>query len=347
MLRELKYLSAYSIPLAAVLGLALGGAFTWLTPLYAFGLIPLLEALTGEDPLNDQPPTAAARRTYDWLLYLNVPLQYGILLTTLWQLTHGALAGWEMAGLVLSAGICSGVLGINVAHELGHRPTAGEQTAAHALLLSTLFLHFFVEHNRGHHRYVGTHRDSATARRGENFYAFLLRAVPGEWRSAWHLEAERLGRQKQSAWSWQNALVRYAVAEIVFVLSVGLVFGAAGAAALVLISAVGIFLLQIVDYVEHYGLLRQEVSPGIYERVRPCHSWNSDFVLGRVMLYELTRHSDHHYQPARKYQTLRHVEPSPQLPAGYPTMMLLALVPPFWFRVMDNRAEAALSLIAG
>lgn len=344
MFREAKYLTAYVLPLSVGLGLTLGGAFTWLAPALGFGVVPLLEAVLGENAENDAPPTAATRRLYDWLLYLNVPLLWGLLLATLWRLTHTALPGWEQAGLVLSAGTVVGTMGVNVAHELGHRATRLEKTLAHVQLLSALFLHFHIEHNRGHHRYVGTPRDPATARRGESFYAFLLRAVPGEFASAFHLEAERLARKGQSAWSFQNDLLRYVALEIAFVLALAAGLGWAGAGWFLLIASVGILLFQLVDYVEHYGLVRRELEPGTWERVRPCHSWNADFVLGRLLLYELTRHSDHHYQPARKYQTLRHLDPSPQLPAGYPAMMLLALVPPLWFRVMDPRAEAALAL---
>lgn len=345
MISEAKYLTAWLIPLTLGVGLLFGGFFTWLTPVLAFGLTPIVEAVLGENPANDLPPSDATRRVYDWLLYLNVPLLWGLLLTTLWQLTHAVLPGWQQAGLILSAGTTVAALGINVGHELGHRATPHEKAMAHLQLLSALFLHFYIEHNRGHHRYVATPRDPATARRGESFYAFLLRAVPGEVRGAFALEAERLGRQGISAWSFQNALLRYVAAEVVFVLVLAAGFGWAGVGYFLLIAAVGMVFFQLVDYVEHYALRRREVEPGIFERVRPCHSWNADFVLGRVMLYELTRHSDHHYQPARKYQTLRHLEPSPQMPAGYPAMMLLALVPPFWFRVMDERADAALAMI--
>ena len=344
MIREAKYLTAYLLPLCVGLGLLLGGAFTWLTPLLAFVAVPLLEMVIGESAENDVPPTAATQHVYDWLLYLNVPLLWVLLLATIWQLTHHALPGWQQAGLVLSAGTVVGTMGVNVAHELGHRAKPLEKALAHVQLLSALFMHFYIEHNRGHHRYIGTPRDPATARRGESFYAFLLRAVPGEFASAFHLEAERLERKGVSAWSLQNDLLRYVVFEVVFVLALGAGLGWVTAGWFLLIAGAGVVLFQLVDYVEHYGLVRREIEPGTWERVRPCHSWNADFILGRLLLYELTRHSDHHYQPARKYQTLRHLDPSPQLPAGYPTMMLLALVPPLWRRVMDPRADAALAL---
>ncbi len=344
MLREAKYLSAYVLPLCVALGLWQGGVFTWLTPLVAFGLVPLLETVVGANADNDAPPDAATRRVFDWLLYLNVPLLWTLLAFSIWQLARLPLAGWQQVGLVLSAGILVGTMGVNVAHELGHRAKPLEKALAHVQLLSALFVHFYIEHNRGHHRYIGTPRDPATARRGESFYGFLVRAVPGEFASAFHLEAERLARKNLPAWSWQNDFLRVIVAEIGFLAVLGSVFGGAVLGWFCLIAVVGVFLFQLVDYVEHYGLVRREIEPGTWERVRPCHSWNADYVLGRVMLYELTRHSDHHYQPARKYQTLRHLDPSPQLPAGYPAMMLLALVPPAWFRVMDPRAEAALAL---
>ncbi|WP_046245826.1 alkane 1-monooxygenase [Hymenobacter terrenus] len=338
--RDLRYLFAYTLPLTAALGLVLGGAFTWLTLAYTFGLVPLVEWL--RPPVRVEAGVAAATETkrhifFDGLLYLNVPLQYGLLAFFLYSLQNQNFSAFEIAGAIFSVGICCGALGINVAHELGHRSRGWEQRLAQALLLSTWYPHFFIEHNRGHHRHVATPLDPVTARLDEAFWRFLPRAVLGEFRSAWDLEVERLRRQDRALWSVGNQMLQF---QMVQVLLAGLVvgwFGLAGLLAWLGAAVVGYVLFQLVNYVEHYGLLRRQTRPGQYERVQPHHSWNSEHALGRILLYELTRHSDHHYQASRPYQTLRHQPASPQMPTGYPGMMLLATVPPLWFRVMNKR----------
>ncbi|RSK32551.1 alkane 1-monooxygenase [Hymenobacter metallilatus] len=337
---DFRYLLAYLVPACAAAGLVGRGLWAWLTPLFVFGLVPLLELLfPPRAATTDRPATAGTPRHwfFDALLYLNVPLQWALLLGFLGVLKTAVLSHWETAGLVFSFGICCGALGINVAHELGHRPRAGEQRLAQALLLSTLYLHFFIEHNRGHHRHVATPHDPATARFRESFWRFLPRAVVGEYRSAWHLEHERLARQPRPGRWWQNQMLRFQGAQAALVLAVLLGFGLLPLLAWLGAAAVGVVLFQLVNYVEHYGLLRRQLLTGAYERVQPHHSWNSEHAVGRILLYELTRHSDHHYLASRPYHTLRYQPASPQMPTGYPGMMLLAALPPLWFRVMDQR----------
>ncbi|WP_310393483.1 alkane 1-monooxygenase [Hymenobacter sp.] len=341
--RDLRYLLAYTLPLTAAAGLWLGGAATWLTLGYAFGLVPLLEWL--RPPAPALPGVAAATETkrhalFDGLLYLNVPLQFGLLAYFLHSLQTRGFTAVEVAGAVCSVGICCGALGINVAHELGHRPRRWEQRLAQALLLSTWYAHFFIEHNRGHHRHVATPADPVTARLHEGFWRFLPRAVLGEFRSAWALEADRLHRLGRPAWSLANELLQFQLAQGVLAGLVVALTGAAGLLGWLGAAAVGYVLFQLVNYVEHYGLLRRLTAPGRYERVQPHHSWNSEHALGRILLYELTRHSDHHYQAARPYHTLRHQPAAPQMPTGYPGMMLLATVPSLWFRIMNKRIPA-------
>ena len=342
-LRDLRYLVAYTLPLTAAAGLWLGGPFAWLTPVYTFGLVPLLEWL--RPPAPAVPGVAAATEAkrhafFDGLLYLNVPLQYGLLAFFLLTLKNRLLTTPELLGSVFSVGICCGALGINVAHELGHRARAWEQRLAQALLLSTWYGHFFIEHNRGHHRHVATPLDPVSARLHEPFWRFLPRAVGGEYRGAWTLEAERLRRAGQPIWSIQNQFLQFQGAQLLLAGLVTAAFGGAGLLAWLGASAVGCVLFQLVNYVEHYGLSRRQTAAGLYERVQPHHSWNSEHALGRILLYELTRHSDHHYLASRPYQTLRHQPAAPQMPTGYPGMMLLATVPPLWFWVMNWRVPA-------
>jgi len=339
-LRDLRYLLAYSLPGTALLGLWLGGPWTWLTLAYAFGAVPLLEWLVPPAPAPAGAPAATEARRhvfFDGLLYLNVPLQYGLLAYFLYALGTRGFSAAEVAGAVFSVGICCGALGINVAHELGHRSRGWEQRLAQLLLLSSWYPHFFIEHNRGHHRHVATPHDPATARLHESFWQFLPRAVLGEYRSAWMLEAERLRKLGQPVWATGNQLLQFQAAQAVLAGAVLACFGPAGLLAWLAAAVVGYVLFQLVNYVEHYGLLRQRTASGAYERVQPHHSWNSEHPLGRILLYELTRHSDHHYQASRPYQTLRFQPASPQMPTGYPGMMLLATVPPLWFRVMNKR----------
>jgi alkane 1-monooxygenase len=197
--------------------------------------------------------------------------------------------------------------------------------------------HFFIEHNRGHHVRVATPEDPASARLGESFYGFLPRTVIGSLRSAWELERVRLARLQRPALSTRNDILgAWAMTVVLFAaLTVG--FGLVVLPYLLLQAVVGFSLLEVVNYLEHYGLLRQKREDGRYERTRPEHSWNSNSAASNVLLYHLQRHSDHHANPIRRYQALRHVEEAPQLPTGYAGMILLAVIPPLWRRVMDRR----------
>ena len=342
-LRDIRYLAAYSLPLTAAVGLWWGGAATWLTVGYVFGLVPLLEWLRppGTPPSGTPAATDAKRHLFfDGLLYLNVPLQFALLAFYLHAMHTRDYSVAEAAGAVGSVGICCGALGINVAHELGHRARGWEQRLAKALLISAWYPHFFIEHNRGHHRHVATPLDPVSARLHEAYWRFLPRAVGGELRSAWALETKRLHGQGQARWSVRNELLQLLALQLGLAAVVVAWVGPAGLLAWLGAAAVGYVLFQLVNYVEHYGLLRRQIAPGTYERVQPHHSWNSEHALGRILLYELTRHSDHHYQAARPYHTLRHQPIAPKMPTGYPGMMLLAAVPPLWFRVMNPRVPA-------
>lgn len=338
-----KYLLAYTLPFATFMGLYRGGPATWYAVAFGFGVIPLLELLLPYSKKNWDEPTELKRSTsrfFDVLLYLNLPILYGLLFFFLYRVTTTELLPYELMGLTLSMGLCLGVIGINVAHELGHRTAPFERVLAKLLLLPNNYMHFIIEHNRGHHKNVSTPLDPASADYGETLYAFYLRTVPGSYRSARELEKMRLERAGLRFWSFRNEMIRFALFQFLFAAGILFLFGWKGLFLYALASLIGILLLETVNYVEHYGLRRREVAPGIYEKVKPSHSWNSDHELGRIFLYELTRHSDHHYKAQRKYQVLRHFDESPQLPTGYPGCMVLALVPPLWFAVMNPRVNA-------
>jgi alkane 1-monooxygenase len=228
-----------------------------------------------------------------------------------------------------------GILGINAAHELGHRATKYEQNMSKILLLSTLYMHFFIEHNRGHHKKVATPEDPASSRFGESIYAFFPRSISNSWLSAWHIEATKLQKLGKQFWSWENEMLRFQVWQLALLTAITLFFGWMALLLFAAAALVGILLLEAVNYIEHYGLKRQQTDKG-YERTLPIHSWNSNHPMGRLVLLELSRHSDHHFLASRKYQVLRHFDESPQMPTGYPGMILLALVPPLWFKVMHR-----------
>ncbi len=339
-MRDLKYLLAYLMPISALMALAWQGPWAWTTVVLAFVLLPLLELIS--PAYTDNTPVAAEERRsqipyFDYLLYLNAPILFGTVFYYLYILENETLSTFEYLGLSLSTGIIVGTCGINVAHELGHRSTKGEQLLAKWMLLPALYQHFFIEHNRGHHKNVATDADPASAKKGDIVYAFWLRSVTGSWLSAWHLERERLHKDGLRFWSFDNEMIRFSLFQMLWLSATYLYGSWMGLLGAIAVALVGILLLETVNYIEHYGLRRHLLPSGRHEPVMPVHSWNSDHELGRIFLYELTRHSDHHYKSTRKYQVLRHIDPSPQMPFGYPTSILMALFPPLWFAVMNKR----------
>ncbi|RYZ00050.1 MAG: alkane 1-monooxygenase [Chitinophagaceae bacterium] len=340
--RVFKYASPlllYAGSLRAFLGT---GLVVWLPLLYSFVLVPLLELALRPDARNLSAAEAElARRNplYDWLLYLVVPMQWGALALFLHQVAFVPAPATDLAGRTAVMGLLCGSFGINVGHELGHRSRKGERALALTLLLTSLYMHFYIEHNKGHHKRVATPEDPSSARYGEALYPFWVRSVAGSLRSAWHIAAAEARKAGAPGFSRRNALLVFLLMEAMLLLLVAAVFGALALGLFAVAALMGILLLETVNYIEHYGLQRRPAPGGRYERAQPAHSWNSSHVIGRVMLFELSRHSDHHYLASRKYQELRHHEEAPQLPTGYPGMMLLALVPPAWFYVMNPRAK--------
>jgi len=230
-----------------------------------------------------------------------------------------------------------GGIAINTAHELGHKRASSEKWLSRVALAQTGYGHFFIEHNRGHHVRVATPEDPASSRLGESFWAFLPRTVKGSVSSAWEIECARLDRLGKSHWSLQNDILgAWAMTVGLFAL-LAIVFGPVVLPYLLVQAVIGFSLLEVVNYLEHYGLLRQKREDGRYERCRPEHSWNSNNVASNVLLYHLQRHSDHHANPPRRYQALRHMDEAPQLHTGYAGMIVLAWFPPLWRRVMDQR----------
>jgi alkane 1-monooxygenase len=322
--------------LVALTGL---GVFWFYGPFLVFAIFPLLDLAIGMDAEN--PPDSIIKwleqdRYYRWCTYAFIPLQYAGLVFACWLWADGGLSVVESIGLALTMAMVSGIA-INTAHELGHKRDDLEKWLSKVALAQSGYGHFFIEHNRGHHVRVATPEDPASARFGEGFWAFLPRTVAGSLRSAWGLERARLERSGHSAWSVRNDILQAWAMTLVLFAALTAAFGPVILPYLLGQAVLGFCLLEVVNYLEHYGLLRQRREDGRYERCRPAHSWNSNNVASNVLLYHLQRHSDHHANPTRRYQALRHVEEAPQLPTGYAGMILVALVPPLWRRVMDHR----------
>jgi alkane 1-monooxygenase len=330
------------IPTLPLLALGLveatgSGAFWFIGPVLLFGVFPLIDLWVGKDARNPPDDLIAwleEDRYYRWCTYAFLPIQYATLLLACWLWARGDLSVVESFGLALTVGMVSGVA-INTAHELGHKRVSLERWLSKIALAQSGYGHFFIEHNRGHHVRVATPEDPASSRMGESFYAFLPRTVLGSLRSGWALETVRLDGLGSGPWTIRNNILNAWAMSVLLFGGLALAFGPVVLPYLLVQAVVGFCLLEVVNYLEHYGLLRTRREDGRYERTRPAHSWNSNNVASNVMLYHLQRHSDHHANPLRRYQALRHDDEAPQLPTGYAGMIVIAAIPPLWRHVMD------------
>lgn len=327
---------AFLAPVLCVVGLSLGGGWVFMAPAWSLGVAVLLDMVVPPNREGEAAPRALwpALSLLTWMALpaVAVCIGYG-----LWIVATRDLAWWEFWGAAVSVGTVAGGIGITTAHELVHRKAAWERGLGVALLAATLYAHFRIEHVHGHHRRVATPADPATSRLGESVYAFYARTVPAQWRSAWELEAERLSRRGQAVWGPRNRMLHYVAIQAGLL---ALAFAAAGWAGMlffVMQAIVAVQLLETVNYVEHYGILRAEKSGGGYETVRPRHSWDSPHRLTNWTLFNLGLHADHHTYAGKPFAELRPEPLAPQMPTGYSGMVLLAFVPPLWFRVMNPR----------
>ena len=342
-MNDLKYLSALTIPFSAFIGLFLKEGWLFLTPIYAFVFIPIIESIVAVSVENYSEKTIEKRLKnplFDWILYANIPIVCGLLAWAFYTVSYTVLSNLELTGLTLSVGMVLTTNGINVAHELGHRQGSKERFLSKGLLLPCLYMHFYIEHNHNHHLKAATKEDPATARFNQSLYSFWLTSTTRQYFSAWKVQMLLLKNNKHSFFSLYNDMLWFVIIQLTYLICILIAFGGLTLAFAIGVGVVSFLFLETVNYIEHYGLLRLKTSSGRYERVQKIHSWNSNHVIGRIILYELTRHSDHHYKSAKKYQVLESHEESPILPFGYPTSMLLAMMPPLWFRVMNKRVPA-------
>jgi alkane 1-monooxygenase len=341
------WLSALVMPCLPMVAIGLfhltgWGAWLWLGPIVILGLVPVVDWLAGLDrsnPPSDLIAELEADRYYRWITFLFLPIQYGGFIASLWFIARGDLTLLDRIGLSVTVGFIAG-LAINTAHELGHKRVSHERWLAKVALAQSGYGHFSVEHNRGHHVRVATPEDPASSRVGESFYRFWPRTVAGSLSSAWRIEKRRLAVRHQHPFRLANDVLNAWLMTALLWLAMLVWLGPVILPFLAIQAVVGFTLLEAVNYLEHYGMLRQKVGlPGRerYERVDPSHSWNSNNIATNVLLYHLQRHSDHHANPTRRYQALRDDDRAPTLPTGYAGMILLALVPPLWRRVMDPK----------
>ncbi len=341
MIKDLKYLMSYSIALTAFIGILIGGPLVYLTVVYTFIFIPILESNTKEyinEYSDDEKKSRNLDPFFDFLLYLNIPIVFGIFFVSLDTLLYTDSVS-EIIGIILSTSIVMATNGINVGHELGHRKSLFSRTCSKLLYLPCQYMHFFIEHNYGHHINVATPDDPATAKYKQNLYSFWISSVTKTYLSAWRIQLKLLKVSKLSFFSLRNDMIFYTLFQIAFLIFIYLNYGLIITLYSLLMSIGSFLFLETINYVEHYGLLRKIKSNGKYERVKPHHSWNSNHTIGRITLYELTRHSDHHFISSKKYQVLESIEDSPQLPYGYPTSILISFLPPLWFRIMNPLVE--------
>jgi alkane 1-monooxygenase len=355
-LKKYSYLAAFMVPVAVMCGVYMGGVFAYTAPFVIFVILPLLDVVVGEDESNyseEECNVIGTQYYYRAITWAFVPIYYVVLLYAIYHSVSANLSLYELFGNIWSMGIFAG-FNIVVAHELGHKQNRFEKTLAKILLHGVCYGHFMNEHNKGHHAQVATPDDPASARFGESFYKFFPRTVVGTFKKAFELESDRLARMKKCKWHISNEIYRNVfypvlIASVIYIGvgcsldNVGVVMGINSSTFAVLFffaqAALGFSLLEIVNYIEHYGLVRKKMANGRYERVSPIHSWNSNHLLTNCVTYHLQRHSDHHTWPSRRYQTLRNFPESPQLPTGYAGMVLLAAIPPLWFLVMNPRVK--------
>ncbi|MGY1899705.1 alkane 1-monooxygenase [Nocardia gipuzkoensis] len=316
--------------------------FWWIGPIIVLIVIPVLDwavGVDGSNPRDEDYERLSNDRYYRWCTYLMLPVQLIGLVIASYMWAGDELSTVDKLGLAATLGFVSGI-GINAAHELGHRVERMERWLAKIALAQSGYGHFFVEHNRGHHVRVATPEDPASGRLGESLWEFLPRSVSGSFRSALALERERLARKGKGWWSPDNHILQaWSMTLVLFGVLIA-AFGYQVLPWLLLQAVIGIALLETVNYVEHYGLLRARRPNGMYARCSPRDSWNSDHLVTNIFLFHLQRHSDHHANPGRRYQTLRSSQQAPQLPAGYAAMIVLAAIPPVWRWVMDDRVLA-------
>jgi len=340
-MQKLKYFGVFIVSSTVIISFISRGIWTYLPIIFSFVLIPFIELLFKPDPANSSAKKKEQLKKdpfFNLLLYSIVLVQVGFLVAFLFAIQE-ALPLLDLIGRITAFGIMCGIFGINVGHELGHKKKRWQQFLGEILLLTSLETHFLPYHNSGHHYNVATPKDPATARKNESVFTFWFRSQIGSYFQAWQLEGKKLNKKGKSYFSTANRMLFYTIFQVLLLCTIYFFFDGSTVFLFICAALFGIAMLETVNYIEHYGLLRKKNDKGRYERVQPHHSWNSDHQIGRSILFELSRHSDHHYKANKSYQLLDSMPNSPQMITGYPGMMILALCPPLWFKVMNKKLE--------
>ena len=333
-----------SLPGLAALALLMTGEAWWTAVpiIMYYGVFVIGDHLVGVDPNNppeDVVEAMASDPYYRVLLFLSVPVFWFSFLTCAIAAGQPDTPWWAWIGLVVAAGTSSGTA-ITVGHELGHKPNRLDQWGAKLANAVSGYGHFCIEHNRGHHVHVATPEDPASARLGESLWRFACREIPGTALRGWRMERARLARKGLGFWHWRNDILQGCAITLVADLALIAAFGWPMLVFVLVHNLIGWFHLTTANYVEHYGLKRDQKPDGRYEPCEPRHSWNTNHIISNLMLFHLQRHSDHHAHPTRPYQALRHFDHSPQLPAGYAALVPIAYLTPLWYRLMNQRVLA-------
>ena len=337
------WLSLVLVPLALI-GAAQGGWTVWLLPIYGWIVTSILDAIAGLEKGNPDTETPEVELFWHRLITLIwFPVQAATLYGLIWYVTRADhLLTWEKIVLFFGVGVISGSIGITYAHELMHQKNRLERWLGDLLLATVLYSHFRTEHLLVHHRYVGTPRDAVTARYNQGFHRAFYRVLKDGPGSAWRAETQMLARAGRGPFHRSNPFWRYAALQLAALALALLLGGWQGVALFAWQAIVAIWQLELVNYIEHYGLTRRHLGEGKYEHVQPRHSWNAEHKVSNWLLINLQRHSDHHWKPDRRFPLLQTYSPdeAPQLPFGYPAMTALAMIPPLWRRRMNPRVRA-------
>lgn len=347
--KKIGFLSSHLLVILSFVGYYLHSHnWVFFAIIYAYIIVPILDEAIGKDYQNvqkEQYESLVNDRFYDVAVYSHVYLQYLMLGWVSYILVFDNLTLAQKIGVIIGQGIYASSI-INVAHELGHRQSAIAKIHAKVALVSVSYMHFIIEHNRGHHVHVATPLDPATSKKNQTIFSFWIQSVIGGFKSAWNIESKRLKKQNKNPNGIENEMYRVILFPILLCGAITLIISALSGkfewivpVFFIVQSVIAILSLECVNYIEHYGIVRKEIAKGRYERVNPLHSWNANHLYSNLMLFHLQRHSDHHAFASRPYQVLRHFDESPQLPFGYPIMILMSLCPPLWFRVMNKRLE--------
>lgn len=338
---KIKYFAAYILPFLGLLTFNTTGIYAYFGIIFLYVLVPIIEIVFPPDRNNlvsTEKELAREDLFYDWVLYLMVPLHLFVMYSFLVNISDPTLAISDIIARIFMMGTILGVIGINVGHELGHKTNnLLKQVLAQVLLTTSIQNHFVPYHNGGHHKDIGTPEDYTSAKKGDNFYFFAVKSQIGGYFKTWTLESKRLkslGKNHKL-----NPMILYTILPILLMLGIYFFFGLYVAGCYFLAAIYGVAILESQNYFAHYGLRRKKQANGRYERVNAKHSWNSDHIVGRVLLFELTRHSDHHHKGAKAYQILDSKEESPMLPFGYPLMLILSFFPFIFRPIMQKQLD--------